>query len=379
MPCPAAARTPIPRTAARRRCARRQRRPDRPPAGPHRGAGRRAARTRRREASSRAGPQPRRRRSGAAAAGRGRCGSRSRSPAAVAATAALMGGAAYLVGGDTAPPADDAFTVGLPRPEPRRPGAVRRERRRGRVEAQQRTRRRARRVAERRAARRTACPRLGLPGTAGAGLPPRVGPRRRRRRLRGPGASAHRRPALRHGPGTASAAHADVPARSRPARCRQPAAAPPVNVLTGHPATEDGFVAAPLDTAAAGGPAAPAGARSGSTGRLPSGPSTGRPAATFTYISELPGRAGRRRRGRPGARPSRQAARRGHGAEADPGPAGAGPGTDCGAARTMSGRPPRGARRLAAAGSGRNRRRSRTERVIFLECLESTDRSSYFC
>ncbi|WP_346959599.1 hypothetical protein [uncultured Arthrobacter sp.] len=78
-------------------------------------------------------------------------------------------------------------------------------------------------------------------------------------------------------PGTAAARHG----------AGQPAAAPPVNVLTGHPATEDGFVAAPLDTAAAGGSALPAGDlwvnRQGPFRAI-----YRTPAATFTYISELP-------------------------------------------------------------------------------------------
>lgn len=98
----------------------------------------------------------------------------------------------------------------------------------------------------------TAAP--GLPGTAGA---------------------------LRPAPGRDGSAQGDA----------APPSGPPVNVLTGHPATEDGFVAARLDTAAG---LDATGAPASSSGTLwinkhaPFRAIYRTSTATFTYVSELP-------------------------------------------------------------------------------------------
>lgn len=81
--------------------------------------------------------------------------------------------------------------------------------------------------------------------------------------------------------------HFGQPATEQPGP-KQPGTAVPVNVLTGHPATEDGFVPAGTDGVAA--PQSPAAA----TGTLwvnrqaPFRAIYRTPAATFTYVSELP-------------------------------------------------------------------------------------------
>ncbi|MCB5294820.1 anti-sigma factor [Arthrobacter sp. SO3] len=83
--------------------------------------------------------------------------------------------------------------------------------------------------------------------------------------------------------------HADVPRQSGTAGAGpQPAPAVPVNVLTGHPATSDGFTAAPDRRPAAGGPA---GAGRGSLWINHDSPFAAiyqAGDATFTYVSDQP-------------------------------------------------------------------------------------------
>lgn len=217
----------------------------------------------------------------------------------VAATAVLMGGAAYLMGSDTALTADEAFTSAFPGSGPSGPALSSESisaaawklsgepdvTPAGSLSAEQLSALRA---------RGWTCPELRELGYHLVWA-------------RGGVADGSKLLELRLTDGrhfaTVLEQHADVsadqhgtagtvrptpgaagPAQPGPA---QPAAGPPVNVLTGHPATEDGFVAARLDAAAAVGPAAPAGSlwiNKEAPFRAIYRTST----ATFTYISELP-------------------------------------------------------------------------------------------
>lgn len=221
-----------------------------------------------------------------------------------AATAVLMGGAAYLMGADAALPADEAFTSAFPGKSPTgealsaegismaawqlsgEPDVTPA----GSLSTEQLSALRA---------RGWSCPELRELGYhlvwARGGVA--EGSEVLELRLTD---GRNFATVLEQHPGAADgygAAGADRPAPA-PGGPAQPAAAqpsgPPVNILTGHPATEDGFVAARLDTAT--GPAA---------ATAPTVPATPRgalwinkqapfraiyrtPTATFTYISELP-------------------------------------------------------------------------------------------
>ena len=256
MPAAAAPGTPVPGAAAWRRGPFGQRRPDGAPAGPHRGTGPQRGNGRHRTADphrlSAAGPVP------AASVPAVRAAVLVAGGAAAA--AALLGGSAYLMGGDAAPQAGgtpaSAFlqrdlAASAPAAVEAGAGTARR------LEPHRRTGLHPGRSSHGGAARRPALRGLDLPRAPRTRLPPGLGPGRGAGRRRHRGTATHRRPEIRHHPRTAR-----WPARAvRHAGRARPRTAPPVNVLTGRPATSDGF------TAAASPAAVPRRAQSRSRGR----------------------------------------------------------------------------------------------------------------
>ncbi len=203
---------------------------------------------------------------------------------ALAASAVLTGGAAYLVGGDAARPADDAFSSAFPARDAAGPALS------------------AGTVAG------AAWKLSGGPDVAPAGALSSAQLSALRSRgwacpelrdlgyhlvwARGGVAAGSEVLELRLTDGrhfaTVLEQHDAASAAGQPPAGARPAGVPPVNVLTGHPAAEDGFVPARLDEVA------PAGAAALPPGSLwvnrqaPFRAIYRTPAATFTYISEFP-------------------------------------------------------------------------------------------
>lgn len=219
----------------------------------------------------------------------------------VAATAVLMGGAAYLMGSDTALPADEAFTSAFPGTSPSGPAlssesiSVAAWKLSGEPDVTPAGSLNADQLSALRD-RGWTCPELrelgyhlvwarGGVADGSEVLELRLTDGRHfatvlEQHAEGAADRHGTAAAVRPTPGTAG------PAQSAAAQsaAAQPAAGAPVNVLTGHPATEDGFVAAGLDTAAPDAAAGSLWINKQAPFRAIYRTST----ATFTYISELP-------------------------------------------------------------------------------------------
>lgn len=199
-----------------------------------------------------------------------------------AATAALMGGAAYVMGGDTALPARDALSAAFPGTAPSGPamaaasvsGAA------WQLSSEPDVAPPGSLTAEQLAALQSggwACPELRELGYHLVWARGTVANGSEVLELRLTDGSHFATVLEQH---TATEGAAGQPAKT--------AAAPPINVLTGHPATEDGFVAA---RAGAATPAEYAAVPAGALWVNPEAPFRAiyrTPGATFTYVSDLP-------------------------------------------------------------------------------------------
>lgn len=200
-----------------------------------------------------------------------------------AATAALMGGAAYLVGSDTPPTADGAFAAALP----------------GRLPGPADSSESVSGAAWKLSSGPDVAPAGALNTGQLAALRGRGWTCPELRELgyhllwaRGGVADGSEVLELRLTDGSHFATVLEQHPKALPdvpgARSGQLPSAPPVNVLTGHPATEDGFVAVHRGEAAAPENPVPAEGTLWVNRQAPFRAIYRTPAATFTYVSQLP-------------------------------------------------------------------------------------------